>query len=160
MKLVAVAFVALASAAVFAAPVQDDVKVPDHQFIVADDIKWGAAPPSLPPGAKAASLEGNPAKPGPFTMRLKFPADYKILPHYHPAIEHVTVLSGTLSVGTGETFDSGKTTPIGTGGFAVMQTGVKHYVWCKEETVVQAHSVGPWGITYVNAADDPRNAKK
>lgn len=160
MKLAAIAFVAIASAAVFAAPVQDDVKVPDHQFIVPSDIKWGAAPPSLPPGAQASILEGNPAKPGPFTMRIKFPADYKILPHYHPAIEHVTVLSGTLNVGAGDAFDSGKTTAIGAGGYAIMQTGVKHYVWCKEETVVQAHSVGPWGITYVNPSDDPRNAKK
>ena len=155
-----IAFVALASAAVFAAPVQDDVKVPDHQFIGTDELKWGDAPPSLPPGAKAVILEGNPAKPGPFTMRLKLPADYKILPHFHPAIEHVTVLSGTLNLGTGDKFDSGKTTPLGPGGFAVMQTGVKHFVWCKEEVVIQAHSIGPWGITYLNAADDPRNSKK
>ncbi|MBV8880409.1 MAG: cupin domain-containing protein [Planctomycetaceae bacterium] len=160
MKLVAIAFLALASAAVFAAPVQDDVKVPDHQFIVPDDIKWGDAPPSLPPGAKAAVLEGNPAKPGPFTLRLKMPAGYKILPHTHPAIEHVTILSGTLNIGAGEAFDEAKTTAVGPGGYAIMQTGVKHFVWCKDEVVLQAHSVGPWGITYVNPADDPRNAKK
>ena len=160
MKLIAAVFVAIASAAVFAAPAQDDVKVPDHQFISADSLKWGDGPPSLPPGAKAVILEGNPAKPGPFTMRLKLPADYKIPPHTHPAIEHVTVLSGTLRIGTGDAFDSGKTTGIGAGGFAVMQTGVKHFVWCKEEVVLQAHSIGPWGITYVNAADDPRNSKK
>jgi len=156
----AAAFVALASAVGFAAPVQDDVQVPDHQFTTADDLKWVDAPPSLPPGAKAAILEGNPAKPGPFTMRLKLPADYKILPHYHPAIEHVTILSGTLHFGVGETFDEAKTTAIGAGGFSILQTGVKHYVWCKDEVVLQAHSVGPWGITYVNPADDPRNAKK
>lgn len=160
MKIIAAAFFAIASAAVFAAPAQDDVKVPDHQFISADSLKWVDGPPSLPPGAKAVILEGNPAKPGPFTMRLKLPADYKILPHTHPAIEHVTVLSGTLNIGTGDAFDSGKTTPVGAGGFAVMQTGVKHFVWCKEEVVLQAHSIGPWGITYVNAADDPRNSKK
>lgn len=160
MKLVAAAVFAVACAAVFAAPVQDDVKVPDHQFINVGDIKWVDGPPSLPPGAKAAILEGNPAKPGPFAMRIKFPADYKIPPHYHPAIEHVTVLSGTLGIGAGDAFDSAKTTPVGAGGFVILQTGIKHFVYCKEETVVQAHSVGPWGITYVNPADDPRNAKK
>jgi quercetin dioxygenase-like cupin family protein len=160
MKLVAVAFVALASAAVFAAPVQDDAKVPDHQFIVTDDIKWVPAPPSLPPGAQVAILEGNPAKPGPFTMRIKIPAGYKIPPHTHPAVEHVTVLSGTLNFGTGEVFDPAKTTALAPGGFAVMQTGVKHYVWCKDEVVLQNHAIGPWGLTYVNPADDPRNAKK
>jgi quercetin dioxygenase-like cupin family protein len=160
MKLAAVAFVAIATAAVFAAPAQDDVKVPDHQFIGSDDIKWSAAPPSLPAGAHAAILEGNPAKPGPFTMRLKLPAGYKIPPHTHPAIEHVTVLSGTLNVGTGEVLDASKTTALAPGSFAVMQTGVKHFVWTKDEVVLQAHSVGPWGITYVNPADDPRNASK
>lgn len=160
MKLIAAVFVAVASAAVFAAPAQDDVKVPDHEFIQADSIKWVDAPPSLPPGAKAAIIEGNPAKPGPFTMRLKLPAGFKIPPHYHPAIEHVTVLSGTLNLGTGETLDETKTTPVGPGGFAIMQTGTKHYVWCKDEVVLQGHSIGPWGITYVNPADDPRNAKK
>jgi quercetin dioxygenase-like cupin family protein len=160
MKFAAVTFVALACATVFAAPVQDDVKVPDHQFIGSDDIKWVAAPPSLPPGAQAAILEGNPAKPGPFTMRLKLPAGYKIMPHTHPAIEHVTVLSGTLQFGTGETFDAAKTTALAAGSFAIMQTGVKHYVWCKDEVVLQGHSIGPWGITYVNPADDPRNTTK
>jgi len=160
MKFAAAALFAVACAAVFAAPAQDDVKVPDHQFIAVDDIKWGEAPPSLPPGAKAAILEGNPAKPGPITLRLKFPANYKIMPHYHPAIEHVTVLSGSLRLGTGETFDEAKTTALGPGGFSILQTGVKHYVVCKEETVVQAHAIGPWGITYVNPSDDPRNTSK
>jgi hypothetical protein len=26
----------------------------------------------------------------------------------------------------------------------------------REETIVQVHGIGPWGITYVNEADDPR----
>lgn len=160
MKLVAAAVFAVACAAVFAAPAQDDVKVPDHQFTNVDDMKWVDAPPSLPAGAKVAMLEGNPAKPGPFAMRIKFPANYKIPAHYHPAIEHVTVISGTLNLGVGESFDDAKMTALKAGGFSILQTGVKHYVLCKEETVVQAHSIGPWGITYVNAADDPRNAKK
>jgi hypothetical protein len=37
----------------------------------------------------------------PFTIRLKLPADYKIPAHWHPAIEHVTVLSGTFNLGMG-----------------------------------------------------------
>jgi len=160
MKIATVAFLALAAAGVFAAPVQDDVKVPDHQFIAAGDIKWVDAPPSLPPGAKIAVIEGNPAKPGPFTMRLKLPADYKVAPHFHPAIEHVTVLSGTANIGAGDTFDAAKTTPIGPGGFVIMQTGVKHFLWTKEEAVIQGHSIGPWGVTYANPSDDPRNGKK
>ncbi len=63
---------------------------PKHVMITPDDIKWVDAPPSVPPGAKMAVLEGDPAKPGPFTMRIKFPADYKVPPHWHPRIEHTT----------------------------------------------------------------------
>jgi quercetin dioxygenase-like cupin family protein len=154
MKLFAVAIAALLGLAA-----QDDAKVPDHQFTAPDDMKWVDAPPSLPPGAKVAIIEGNPAKPGPFTMRIKFPAGYKIAPHYHPAIEHVTVLSGSVNLGAGDSLDDSKSKTLGVGGFAVMQTGVKHFLSTKEEAVVQAHSIGPWGITYVNPSDDPR-AKK
>lgn len=27
----------------------------------------------------------------------------------------------------------------------------------EKETVVQLHGTGPWGVTYLNAAEDPRN---
>jgi hypothetical protein len=37
-----------------------------------------------------------------------------------------------------------------------MPSGTRHYASAKGETVVQLHGVGPWGINYVNAADDPR----
>ena len=48
------------------------------------DLKWKDGPPSLPPGAKIAVLEGDPAKPGPFVFRVKVPDGYKIPPHTHP----------------------------------------------------------------------------
>jgi hypothetical protein len=31
-----------------------------------------------------------------------------------------------------------------------------HFAWTKEEAVVQLNGTGPWGVTYVNPADDPR----
>ena len=39
----------------------------------------------------------------------------------------------------------------------VMQPGTAHYGWTDSETIVQLHGTGPWGVTYINAADDPRN---
>ena len=42
------------------------------------------------------------------------------------------------------------------GALFAMPPGMAHYVFTEEETVVQLSSVGPWGITYLNAADDPR----
>ena len=42
------------------------------------------------------------------------------------------------------------------GSAAIMQPGTRHFALTHEEVVVQVHGVGPWGITYVNPADDPR----
>lgn len=126
-----------------------------HVAVSAADIKWGAAPSTLPKGAQAAILEGNPAASGPFTLRLKFPANYKIPPHWHPAIEHVTVLSGTLNVGMGDKWDETKGKALSAGSFAVMPPKMHHFAWTSQETVIQLHGTGPWGITYLNSADDP-----
>jgi quercetin dioxygenase-like cupin family protein len=121
-----------------------------------DQVTWGPAPASLPPGAKAAVLEGNPAGAGPFTMRVLLPNRYRIPPHYHPAVEHVTVLKGTFRVGMGEKFDGATMTPLPTGTFAALEPGTRHFAEAEGETIVQLHGVGPWGISYVNPSDDPR----
>ena len=36
---------------------------------------------------------------GPFTMRVLLPDGYSIPPHIHPAVEHITVISGTFNFG-------------------------------------------------------------
>lgn len=133
---------------------------PDHIMLKPGDLKWVDAPPGLPAGAKVAVLEGDPSKEGPYTIRLKMPANYKIKPHWHPGIEHVSVISGELYMGLGETFDESKASAIPPEGFAVMQIGTRHFAFTKNrETILQLHGMGPWGITYVNPADDPRKLK-
>jgi quercetin dioxygenase-like cupin family protein len=126
-----------------------------HSVVAPRDLTW-ADVPSLPPGAKIAVIEGPPTEAVPFTFRLKLPANYKIPAHSHPAIEHVTVMSGTFNLGTGDKLDAGKTKPLSAGSVAIMQPNTNHFGWTKTETIVQVHGVGPWGITYVNPADDPR----
>jgi ChrR Cupin-like domain len=135
---------------------QEPMKPADHGLLTPADIKWTEAPNALPAGAKLAVLEGNPFKPGLYTMRLSMPAGYKIPPHWHGKVEHVTVISGTLNLGMGEKFDEskGKAMPAGTFGFLPPQ--MKHFAWASEETVIQLHGEGPWEITYVNPSDDPR----
>jgi hypothetical protein len=54
-----------------------------------------------PPGAKMAVLEGDPTKEGIFTMRLLLPDGYGVAPHWHPKVERLTIISGTLNLGTG-----------------------------------------------------------
>jgi uncharacterized protein (TIGR02246 family) len=122
----------------------------------ARELVWRDAPPSLPPGAKIAVLEGDPAQPGPFTFRLKFPAGYRIPPHFHPVIEHATIVSGALSIGQGERWDDTKLVRLDAGDFIHMPPGTRHFVMATGETVIQLHSTGPWGVTYVNPQDDPR----
>ena len=131
----------------------------DHAIHLPTEIKWVDGPPSLPAGAKFAVLEGDPAKDGFFTMRIRVPDGYKIPPHTHPKVEHVTVISGTFNFGMGEKFDqaAAKEMPVGTFGF--WPAGMKHFAWARGETIVQLHGIGPWSIDYLNPADDPRKAK-
>ena len=72
-----------------------------HLMVMPADLKWVDVP-SLPPGAKIAVIEGPMNEALPFTVRLKLPADYKVPAHWHPAIEHVTVISGTFNMGIGD----------------------------------------------------------
>lgn len=111
---------------------------------------------SMAKGARMTVLEGDLSKGEAFTFRLKLPANYKIAPHIHPAYERVTVLSGTFHFAHGEEFDRGKTMALKQGGFAVMAPGEPMYGYTEEATVIQLHGTGPWGIQYLNPADDPR----
>lgn len=126
-----------------------------HLMVLPSELKWVDVP-SLPAGAQISVIEGPLNEAKPITARIKFPANYRLPAHTHPVIEHVTVLSGTFNMGTGDKLDMSKTMPLTVGGFALMQPGTPHFAWTSEETVVQIHSVGPWGVTYVNPADDPR----
>ena len=128
----------------------------DHSIVRAEQVEWGAGPASLPPGAEAAVLYGDPAADGLFVMRLKLPAGYHIPPHTHPKPELVTIISGSFKLGSGETADPDAVEVLEEGAVFAMPPGKAHYVFTDQEAVVQLSSVGPWGITYVNAADDPR----
>jgi quercetin dioxygenase-like cupin family protein len=130
-----------------------------HILILPDDLKWEDIP-SLPPGAKAAVLEGDPTKEGFFTIRLKFPDGYKIPPHFHPIPERVTVLSGTFRLGMGDKFDKDAAKSMPVGAYTSMPKGMHHYAWSEGESTVQLSSMGPWGITYLNPSDDPRKTAK
>lgn len=126
-----------------------------HMMVSPADLKW-ADVSSLPPGAKVSVIEGPLNEAVAFTVRLKFPADYKVPAHWHPAIEHVTVISGIFNMGIGDKLDPSKTKPLSVGSVAIMQPKTNHFAWTKDETIIQVHGVGPWAINYVNPADDPR----
>jgi len=126
-----------------------------HMIVAPDDLKWNDVA-SLPPGAKIAVLEGKMNEAGPITARLRFPANYRVPAHFHAAVERVTVLSGTMNFGMGDKLDAKKTTAVGPGGFLIMPPNQSHFVWTKEEAIAQINVIGPWSVTYVDPADDPR----
>jgi quercetin dioxygenase-like cupin family protein len=125
-----------------------------HVMMSPQELAWNDLPAL--PGVKIAVIEGPLNEAVPIMFRLKFPANYQVPPHRHPGIEHVTIISGTLNMGMGEAFDRSKTRALTPGSVAIMPPGTPHFVWTSEETVGQVHSIGPWGVTYVNPADDPR----
>ncbi len=129
-----------------------------HVMINPVQVKWGAPPPAFRKGARFAVLSGDPAAAGPFTIRLKLPAGYRISPHWHPTDENVTVISGTFSLGMGEKFDRASTTTLTAGGYALLPGEMRHFAWTRGGATVQVHGTGPFVLNYVNAADDPRQA--
>ena len=116
------------------------------------ELTWTAGPPMLPPGASMAVIEGSFSKPGPFTVRLKFPANYRIPPHWHPVKVTVTVISGTFHMGLGDELDTGKGKRLPAGSIFEMPATIHHFGWTSEDTIIQEHGIGPLSVNYLKAA--------
>ena len=130
-----------------------------HVMMPANAIKWGDAPPGMPAGMRAAVVSGDPSQAQPYVLRAQLPANYRIPPHWHPTMENITVLSGTVALGMGEKFDESAMQDVPAGGFASVPADMRHFFMAKTAATIQVHGIGPFGITYINLADDPRTKK-
>ena len=110
------------------------------------EIIWTAGPPMLPPGASMAVIEGSFNNPGPFTVRLRFPANYRIPAHWHPVKVIVTVISGTFNMGLGDELDTNKGKMLPAGSIFEMPAAIHHFGWTSEETIIQEHGIGPVSV--------------
>lgn len=128
---------------------------PAHIMIAPAEVKWGAPPPVFEKGMSFSVVSGDPSKPGIYVVRAKMPAGYKILPHWHPTDEHVTVLSGTFALGMGEKFDKAALKKLPAGGYALLPADMRHFAMATTAATIQVHGEGPFTLTYVNPADDP-----
>jgi hypothetical protein len=147
---------ALLAAGCGATPTQGLQADPDQPIVMTTaTLDWQPGPPDLPPGAEFAVLEGNPFE-GAFTLRLRFPAGYRMPAHSHSLIENVAVISGALHVGNGDKLDTSSGVRVPAGGFVSLAEGGDHYAWTEVPAVVQIHSAKPFDIVYVEPAEDPR----
>src|SRR5262245_61875713 len=121
MSLKALSMVALGLAVACHAPEALAQAGDGHAIVGPGDIKWSPGPPSIPAGAEAAVLYGDPGKDGLFALRLKLPKGYALAPHTHPKPEVVTVISGTFRLGMGESADRSKAQPLAAGSFFALQ---------------------------------------
>jgi quercetin dioxygenase-like cupin family protein len=129
-----------------------------HMLQTTKEVQWGPAPPMLPPGAQIAVLAGDPTKSVPYTVRLKFPANYTIPAHSHPTDEHVVITSGAVTFGMGDKLAKGAegNKTLSVGGFVLAPANMNHFAYTSEESTIVLYGQGPVEFKYVNPADDPR----
>jgi quercetin dioxygenase-like cupin family protein len=122
--------------------------------ITPEQLKFQTNPASR---SQIAVVMGDPAKPAPFVLRVRYQPGFKVMPHSHPIDIQVTVISGTLLWAEGETFDESKLKEYPAGSFIFEKANVPHYQLAKTAMEFQAAGTGPQGFKYVNPKDDPRN---
>jgi hypothetical protein len=153
--LIAIAGVAIGQDTKTTAAPAGDMTMNTHVLTAPADLKWGAPPPVFEQNAQFALVSGDPGKPGLYCVRLKMPVGYKIMPHWHPTDEHVTVISGTFMLGMGDKLDPATMKELPAGGYSLLPAEMHHCAMAKTECIVQVHGMGPFALTYVNPADDP-----
>ena len=147
-----------AAAAIAAAASMAVTTIAHGQVLTPDQLNYQRNPAS---GSEIAVVMGDPSKPGPFVVRVRYPAGFKAMPHWHPIDIQVTVLSGTMLWAEGETFDESKLKEYPEGSFIFEKAKAPHYQMAKTPVVFQAAAVsGPQGFHFVNPKDDPRIQKK
>ncbi|MCA3132070.1 MAG: cupin domain-containing protein [Betaproteobacteria bacterium] len=122
------------------------------------DLRW-ANPASIPKAIELAVVYGDPGKPGPYVFRARMPAGTRLAAHRHPDARWVTVLEGTYRSAVGERFDVEASTEYPRGSFYVTAANAPHYSYAVTDVIVQEQGVGPTGIAYVHAEDDPRHGR-
>lgn len=125
--------------------------------ILPDDIDWNPFP-AFPPSVRLAVVVGQPSEHAPYTIRVKSPHGAKLMPHKHPEDRVYTVISGVFYIGLGDEFDDGKLQAYPPGAVVILPGNTSHFHWAKSgEYITQITAMGPLGLEYVNAKDDPRN---
>lgn len=105
-------------------------------------------------GVGIAVLYGDPKEAGLLSERVKIPAGFKIMPHWHGETRTAVVLSGTLYYANGDQWDERKFKAYPPGSFLIEPAKISHYAMAKDgEVVLQATSIGPSSTVKIEAKD-------
>ena len=137
---------------------------PSHQpdqdvfkSVLPEDVDWKPFA-AFPPSARLAVIVGDPAKPGPYVIRVKVPGGVKLMSHRHPEDRVYTIISGVFYIGRGDRFDGDKVQAYPPGSVIVLPGDTSHFHWARSgEYIAQVTAIGPLGLEYVNVKDDPRS---
>jgi quercetin dioxygenase-like cupin family protein len=125
--------------------------------VLPEDIDWKPFP-AFPPSVRLAAVMGEPSQPGPYVIRVKMPSGVKLMPHKHSEDRIYTVMSGVFYIGLGEQLDGDAVQAYPPGSVVVLPGNTSHFHWAKSgEYVTQVSAIGPLGLEYMDAKDDPRN---
>jgi len=135
----------VAAATISPAHTQDTVR------LLPEQIKWADLPSDVAPGARWMLLVGPLDQAVHYTLRVHLDKGGIETPHTHPDARYVTVLSGEVYAGMGDTVNEATSKRYPAGSFFVVPAGHVHYSWAKDgEATYQESGIGPTGNTYVN----------
>ena len=117
-----------------------------HSMTKQADLKWSA----LAPGFEMAVVSGDPAKPGPYVLRIRATSENALVPpHWHPTDENITVLSGWFKLGEGDNAEEKSAHELQTGDFMLLPAKVHHFGYQNKGGVIQVHGAGPFVVNWV-----------
>ncbi|HEX3403306.1 MAG TPA: cupin domain-containing protein [Acetobacteraceae bacterium] len=129
----------------------------NFRSVLPEDIDWKPFA-AFPPSVRLAVIVGKPSQPGLYVIRVKVPHGVMLMPHKHPEDRVYTVMSGIFYIGLGEQFDGEKVQAFPAGSVIVLPGDIYHFHWAKSgEYVTQVTAIGPLGLEYEDAHDDPRS---
>lgn len=128
---------------------------PHPLAVTPSEMAWTSQGPLAAQGMEQLNLVGDPSKPGPYTVRLKFPKGLRIAPHTHPSSREVTILSGVYATGYGKTFQQDKLKILPAGSFYTEPANLPHFIEVEEDTVLQVSGTGPTRRNFLNSPTKP-----
>ena len=128
--------------------------------VTQEQVRWSDNP-ALPTGVRTAVLYGDPRKPGLYVMQLSFPPNTRLPVHAHPDERVRMVVSGTYYSAIGDAFEVESLQAFPAGTLSHVPVRVWQYAQTREEAaVIQVVGIGPTGIDYRQASDDPRATRR